>query len=195
MNKGRIEAFSDGFFAIIITITAFDLKAPAAGVWDRSLAEALSAYLLSFTIVAIYWVNHHHLFQACRRVSGSTLWLNLHLLFWLSLVPLGTGWLVSGHFAAEPVEFYGFVLWSASVAYFLLARSLARLHGPRSPLATALGSDVKGRTSTAIYTLALGLGMWLPWLALALVVVVALMWLVPDTRIEARLLKARSGKP
>ncbi len=189
MNKDRVEAFSDGVFAIIVTIMVLELKRPLGVDLDalRPLAPVLFGYLLSFIFVATYWVNHHHMFQVVERVKGATLWQNLHLLFWLSLIPFATAWLTESHFSTIPVVFYGMLLLAASIAYFLLARSLASLHGPQSRLAQALGEDVKGKLSTGIYLVAIPLAFVDPWIAYALYVVVAVIWLVPDSRIEKKL--------
>jgi uncharacterized membrane protein len=189
MNKNRIEAFSDGVFAIILTIMVLELKRPQTGELEslRPLGAVLFSYLLSFIFVATYWVNHHHMFQAISRVEGKTLWHNLHLLFWLTLFPFGTGWLTDSHFATLPVVFYGLLLLAASIAYYFLAHSLAVLHGPKSSLAQALGSDIKGKLSTGIYAVAILLAFINPWIAYSLYIFVALMWLVPDSRIEKKL--------
>ncbi len=189
MNKGRIEAFSDGVFAIIVTIMILDLKHPQGEDLAalRPLWAGLFSYLLSFLLVGIYWVNHHHMFQAVEQVQGKTLWHNLHLLFWLTLIPFGTGWLTEGHFGLFPMLFYGVLLLGAGVAYFFLARSLAHLHGRDSRLAQALGEDVKGKISTGTYVAALPLAFVNPWISYTLYVLVALMWLVPDPRFEKRL--------
>ena len=189
MNKGRIEAFSDGVFAIIITIMVLDLKAPLGGDLAalRPLGILLFSYLLSFIFVATYWVNHHHMFQVVQRIEGKTLWHNLHLLFWLSLIPFATNWLTDSHFGTLPVLFYGVILLAAAIAYYLLAHSLANLHGADSHLAQALGADVKGKVSAALYAAAIPLVLVSPWISYAIYVLVALMWLVPDSRIEKRL--------
>jgi uncharacterized membrane protein len=186
MDKNRIEAFSDGVFAIILTIMVLELKVPQGADLDalRPLSAVLLSYLLSFVFVAIYWVNHHHLFQTVRKVDGRTLWLNLHLLFWLSLLPFATAWLAQSHFASVPVAFYGFLLLAAAVAYTFLTLRLVALHGPEAPLARAVGSDAKGKFSLAVYAIGLGLAFVFPWLAYSLYVLVALIWFVPDTRIE-----------
>jgi uncharacterized membrane protein len=185
MHKGRLEAFSDGVMAIIITIMVLELPVPpgsdlaALGV----AAPKLLIYLLSFVLIAIYWNNHHHMFQAVQRVTGGALWANLHLLFWLSLIPFVTDWM-GEHFAAIPVAAYGVVLISAGSAYFILSRVLLASHGPTSLLARALGRDTKGIASLVIYAVAVGVALVAPWLACALYAVVELLWLVPDRRIE-----------
>jgi uncharacterized membrane protein len=184
-----MEAFSDGVLAIILTIMVLELHLPQGSGWDAlaPLAPLLLSYALSFTFVAIYWVNHHHMFHLVQKVDGWSLWLNLHLLFWLSLTPFGTGWLAESHFATLPVAAYGFILLMAGIAYFFLATHLARLHGPQSELAKALGKDVKGKVSVLIYMAALPVAFYSAWLAYGLYVAVALIWFVPDTRIEKRL--------
>lgn len=189
MVKGRLEAFSDGVIAIIITIMVLELKTPH----ESDLAALLPllptflSYVLSFVYVGIYWNNHHHLFQAVRHVNGATLWANLHLLFWLSLFPFATAWMGENHFAALPVALYGVVLLLAAIAYFALTRTLILCHGQDSTLANALGRDLKGKLSVLIYAVAILLAFAIPWLACALYVLVAVMWLVPDRRIEKTL--------
>jgi len=186
MTRGRLEAFSDGVIAIIITIMVLELRVPHDASW-RSLipiAPVFLSYVLSFVFVGIYWSNHHHLLQVVERVNGGVLWANLHLLFWLSLTPFVTAWMGENKFAAVPVALYGGVLLGAAIAYFILARSLLAIHAPDSPLATALGADFKGKISMAIYLLAIPLAFVRLWLACLLYVLVAVMWLVPDRRIE-----------
>jgi uncharacterized membrane protein len=186
MGKGRLEAFSDGVLAIIITIMVLELKVPH-GADPPALAPLIPvflSYVLSFVYVGIYWSNHHHLFQAVKHVAGRTLWANLHLLFWLSLIPFVTGWMGENHFAAWPVACYGAVLLCAAVAYFILARVLISHHGRDSAIAKALGRDFKGKVSVAFYAAAIPLSFVSPWLACALYVLVAVMWLIPDRRIE-----------
>ena len=186
MTKSRMEAFSDGVIAVIITILVLELRVPhAAGLSSlRPVAPVFLSYVLSFVFLGIYWSNHHHMLQACERVDGRVLWANLHLLFWLSLIPFVTGWIGENHFAATPVALYGVVLLLASIAYLILARSLVSLHGSDSVIAIALGRDFKGKVSTAIYLMAVPLAFFKSWLAFALYVLVAVMWLVPDRRIE-----------
>lgn len=186
MSKGRLEAFSDGVIAIIITIMILGLKVPQGAGFAELLPlfPDLLSYLLSFVFVGIYWNNHHHLLQAVKQVNGRVLWANLHLLFWLSLIPFVTGWMGVNHFAALPVAAYGVVLLCAGIAYFLLSRSLVALHGENSHLATALGSDMKGKTSLAIYAAAIVVASVEPFVSCGLYVCVAVMWLIPDRRIE-----------
>jgi uncharacterized membrane protein len=190
MGKGRLEAFSDGVFAIIITIMVLELKVPhheksVAGMKDlEPLIPVFVSYVLSFVFVAIYWNNHHHLLQACQRVNGGTLWANVHLLFWLSLVPFVTSWMGENSFAPVPVALYGFVLLMAAVAFTVLAHMLVQLHGQESALAAALGSDTKGRMSLVLYASAIPLAFGNRWMALAIYFIVAAIWLIPDRRIE-----------
>lgn len=186
MGKTRLEAFSDGVLAIIITIMVLELKVPHHDDLETllSLWPVASSYVMSFIYVGIYWSNHHHLMHAVHRVDGATLWANLHLLFWLSLVPFVTGWMGENHFAALPLACYGFVLLMAAVAYYILTTVLLRQHGKSSELALALGRDFKGKISIVIYLLAILLTCVARWVSLALYVTVAIMWLVPDRRIE-----------
>jgi uncharacterized membrane protein len=192
MSKGRMEAFSDGVIAIIITIMVLELKAPH-GTDLESLSPLLPiflSYLLSFVFVGIYWNNHHHMLQAVRHVNGNILWANLHLLFWLSLIPFTTAWMGENHFAELPVAMYGIILLCAAIAYFILARLLLAHHGKDSTLARALGQDVKGKISPVFYLAAIPLAFVRPWMAWSLYVVVAIMWLIPDRRIEKVIVKA-----
>ena len=189
MSKGRLEAFSDGVIAIIITIMVLEFRVPHGddlAVLSPLFPKVLS-YVLSFVFLGIYWNNHHHLFQAVKHVDGRVLWANLHLLFWLSLVPFVTGWMGENHFAALPVALYGVAMLFAGFAFFLLSRVLIALHGTDSVLATALGRDVKGWSSLVIYALAIPLSFLNPWIAFAFYIIVAVMWLIPDPRIERRL--------
>jgi len=185
MSKGRIEAFSDGVIAILITIMVLELKAPTgAGLGAlRPLVPDLLSYLLSFVMLGIYWNNHHHLLQVVDAVDGRVLWANLHLLFWLSLIPFVTRWMGENHFATLPVAVYGAVLLLAAIAYFILTRVLLTLHTTDSVLATALGRDSKGKISLVVYLAAVPLSFVDPRLALALYVLVAVIWLVPYRRI------------
>ncbi len=189
MSKGRLEAFSDGVLAIIITIMVLELKVPHGADLGAlaPLVPVFLSYVLSFIYVGIYWSNHHHLLHAVRRVNGRVLWANLHLLFWLSLIPFVTGWMGENHFAAWPVALYGVVLLSAAVAYFILTRVLISHHGEDSALARALGKDFKGKVSVVIYAAAIPLSFVSPWLACGLYVTVAAIWLIPDRRIEQAL--------
>jgi uncharacterized membrane protein len=184
-----MEAFSDGVIAIIITIMVLELKAPhGAGLQNLlPVVPAFLSYVLSFVILGIYWSNHHHLLQAVRHVNGRILWANLHLLFWLSLTPFVTAWMGENPFAAVPVALYGVVLLCAAVAYYVLTRALIAHHPTDSTLATAMGSDVKGRASVALYVFAVAAAFPAPRLACAVYVAVAIMWLVPDRRIEKAL--------
>jgi uncharacterized membrane protein len=186
MSKGRMEAFSDGVLAIIITIMVLGLAVPHTADLAALLpvAPIFLSYVLSFVFLGIYWNNHHHLLQAIEHVDGRVLWANLHLLFWLSLIPFVTGWMGENHFAAWPVALYGCVLLLAAVAYFILSRALIALHGRESVLATAVGRDFKGKISVVIYAVAIPLALVNSWLALALYVLVAVLWLIPDPRIE-----------
>ena len=186
MNKGRLEAFSDGVIAIIITIMVLELKIPHGEsiATLAPLAPAFMSYVLSFIYVGIYWNNHHHMLHACTRVTGGVLWANLHLLFWLSLLPFATGWMGENHFAAAPSALYGCVLLAAALAYWILQRTIIAAQGAESPLKAAIGSDWKGKLSPALYALAIASTVVWPWVAQALYVAVALIWLVPDRRIE-----------
>ena len=186
MEKARVEAFSDGVFAIIITIMVLELKVPHGEHIDALLPlwPVFLSYVLSFVYVGIYWNNHHHLFQASGKVSGAVLWANLHLLFWLSLFPFDTGWLGENHFAALPAAVYGVVLLMAALAYWLLQKALIAADGGDSRLKHALGHDWKGRLSPVFYLAGIAASFWQEGLALALYVGVALLWLVPVRRIE-----------
>jgi uncharacterized membrane protein len=189
MSKGRMEAFSDGVLAILITIMVLNLTVPQ-GADLAALLPVLPiflSYVLSFVFLGIYWSNHHHLLQAITHVDGRVLWANLHLLFWLSLIPFTTAWMGENQFAAWPVALYGVVLLLAAVAYFILVRALISLHGQGSTLATAIGRDFKGKVSVAIYAVAILLALVNSWLAFGLYVVVAVIWLIPDRRIEKTL--------
>lgn len=187
MGKGRIEAFSDGVIAIIITIMVLELKVPHGVQLDslQPLLPVFLCYTLSFIFIGIYWNNHHHLFQVVQKVNGAALWANLHLLFWLSLVPFVTGWMGENAFAPMTVALYGVDMLMAGFAYFILCRVLIAHHGNDSPLALALGKDYKGMASTVMYVVAIPLAFVSAWISVALFVAVAAMWLVPDRRIEA----------
>ena len=186
MGKGRLEAFSDGVIAIIITIMVLELKVPHDTGLDAlwPLAPVLGSYALSFVFVGIYWNNHHHLLQAARSIDGRILWANLHLLFWLSLIPFCSGWMGENHFAQVPVALYGLVLLMCGVAYYLLSRALIALHGRDSTLAVAIGGDRKGIVSLVLYVAAIILAFFSTAAALAIYVLVAAIWLIPDRRIE-----------
>jgi uncharacterized membrane protein len=186
MHKNRLEAFSDGVLAIIITIMVLEMKVPHGTDLNvlRPLVPVFLSYVMSFVYLGIYWNNHHHLMHATLRISGGALWANLHLLFWLSLVPFVTGWMGENEFAATPVALYGVVLLMAAVAYFILTVALVRSNGKDSPVARAVGADFKGKVSVVIYCVAIALSFALPLAACALYVAVAAMWLVPDRRME-----------
>lgn len=189
MTKNRMEAFSDGVIAIIITIMVLELRAPHESSPNAliPLIPVLLSYVLSFVFLGIYWSNHHHLLHAVEHVNGGVLWANLHLLFWLSLVPFVTAWMGENYFAPWCAAFYGIVLLFASIAYFILTRALISVHGRDSILARAVGRDYKGQISTVIYLVAIPLALVKSWLACALYITVAIMWLVPDRRIERTL--------
>jgi uncharacterized membrane protein len=186
MTPRRVEAFSDGVVAIIITIMVLELRVPHSPEWTalRPVFPVFLGYVLSFVYLGIYWNNHHHLFHVTRRVTGGILWANLHLLFWLSLVPFFTGWMGENHFAAVPTAAYGVVLLAAAIAYLLLQRMILRSEGPGSLLAEAVGRDWKGKLSPLIYVVAILSTLVHPWIAGALYAAVAVTWLVPDRRIE-----------
>jgi len=186
MSKARLEAFSDGVFAILITILVLELKIPH-GDDARTLAPLFPiflTYVLSFVYLGIYWCNHHHLLHAATRVSGGILWANLHLLFWLSLIPFVTAWMGENHFTSAPAALYGGVLFMAAIAYMLLQRAIVAKHGRDSVLARAVGADLKGKLSSVLYLVAIFVSFANVWIANGLYVLVALMWLVPDRRIE-----------
>lgn len=186
MNKNRLEAFSDGVLAIILTIMVLELKVPHGTSLQAliPIIPTFMSYVLSFIYVGIYWNNHHHMMQIVKTVNGKVLWANLHLLFWLSLFPFATAWMGENHYETWPVAIYGVVLLMASVAFFILIRTLTQLHGPDSAVARAYGADVKGKRSTAIYICAIGCSFINPWIGIACYVIVAIMWFIPDTRVE-----------
>ena len=190
MSKGRLEAFSDGVLAIILTIMVLELKTPADGTLAalRPLLPKFLSYILSFVFLGIYWNNHHHLWQAAKGVNGAILWANMHLLFWLSLIPFTTGWM-GEHFSTIPVALYGVVLWCSGLAYYIMVRTMLTHHGRDSILAAAIGNKTKEMTSLYIYTAAILLAFVAAWIAAVLYVVVAVIWLIPDSRIEAKLIK------
>jgi uncharacterized membrane protein len=195
VTKSRLEAFSDGVIAILITIMVLELGIPhgtdlaALG----PLVPVLVAYVLSFAFLGIYWVNHHHLMQAAHHVDGRILWANLHLLFWLSLVPFGTAWIGENNFAPVPMAAYGVILLMSAMAYFLLVRALIRREGPDSVIATAIGRDTKGVVSPLLYVVAIPVALIAPWVSFVIYVVVALIWVVPDMRIERRMPDPHEG--
>ena len=191
MGKNRLEAFSDGVLAIIITIMVLELKVPHEASLDalKPLLPVFLSYVLSFIYLGIYWNNHHHMFHATRHVTGGILWANLHLLFWLSLFPFTTGWMGENHLAPMPTAIYGFVLLMAAIAYFILQRAIIAQQGPGYLLAAAIGKDWKGKLSPVLYLAAVPLAFVNPWVSDGLFIFVALMWLVPDRRIERVLAK------
>jgi len=189
VGKGRLEAFSDGVIAIIITIMVLEMKVPHGSDFAalKPLLPVFLSYVLSFVYVGIYWNNHHHMLHAVNKVNGSILWANLHLLFWLSLLPFATGWLGENHFTAMPTALYGVVLLMAAIAYWILQQRLIAEQGNESLLARATGLDLKGKLSPLLYLAAIALSFVAPWMAHLIYVVAALIWLVPDRRIEKRL--------
>ena len=191
MGKQRLEAFTDGVIAIIITIMVLELKVPhGESLMDlRALIPVFISYILSFVFIAIYWNNHHHMFQAVRLVNGRVLWANAHLLFWLSLIPFTTGWVGEHAMAESPVVLYGINLLFCAIAYTILIKSLVAHHGRDSTLALAIGSDLKGYISLALYILGLGVAFWLPLAAYLIYSIVAVIWLLPDRRIERAIAK------
>jgi uncharacterized membrane protein len=189
MTKGRLEAFSDGVIAIIITIMVLEMKVPHGGTLKDlgPLLPVFLSYVLSFLYVGIYWNNHHHMLQASTAVTGAVLWANLHLLFWLSLFPFTTGWMGENHFTAVPSALYGIVLLMAAIAYYLLQQAIIRAHGVDSILKKAIGRDWKGKLSPVLYIVAIVTTLRFSWMAQAIFVIAALIWLIPDRRIEKRL--------
>ena len=189
MKKGRIEAFSDGVIAILITIMVLELKIPHGTDLEslRSILPVFLTYVLSFIYLAIYWNNHHHMLQATDQINGRVLWANMHLLFWLSLIPFVTGWMGENHFAPTPSAVYGVVLLAAAIAYYILQSTIIAQQGANSKLRAAIGRDLKGKLSPLIYLAAIALAFVHEGIAQALYVFAALIWLVPDRRIEARL--------
>lgn len=188
MSKGRLEAFSDGVIAVIITIMVLDLKAPQAGTLSAllPLLPRFLSYMLSFIFLGIYWTNHHHLWQAAKGVNGRVLWANMHLLFWLSLIPFATSWM-GEHFSTIPVALYGLVLWMSALAYYIMVLTLLAHHDKDSLLASAIGNKKKEMLSLYIYTAAIPLAFVAAWISALLYIVVAILWLVPDRRIETEL--------
>jgi uncharacterized membrane protein len=195
MGKGRLEAFSDAVFAIIITIMVLELRAPHQADFAalRPLLPVLLSYVLSFVYLGIYWNNHHHMLHCTSRVTGTILWANLYLLFWLSLIPFVTAWMGENHLGSAPTALYGVVLLMAAIAYLILQRQILRSEGPRSLLAVALGSDRKGKISLLFYLLAIAAAFLHPWISVLLYLLGALMWLIPDRRIERVLTGAAPG--
>jgi len=189
MNKARLEAFTDGVMAVLITIMVLELKVPHGTSWEalRPLFPVLLTYVLSFIYLGIYWNNHHHMLHATGKVSGGVLWANHHLLFWLSLVPFATGWMGENHAAPLATAAYGVVLVCAAVAFTILQKAIIKHQGPESKLAAAVGKDFKGKVSIACYLAGIGASFVEPWIAIALYAAVACIWFVPDKRIEARL--------
>ena len=190
MGKSRIEAFSDGVIAIIITIMVLELKVPHGASFDDLLAlvPVFISYVLSFIYVGIYWNNHHHLFQVVHEISGAVLWANLHLLFWLSLIPFASGWMGENHFATAPVAIYGAILFMCAISYTILVHMLTRHQQDNPALAEAIGSDRKGWLSLALYLLGIGMAFVHPWLGFGVYFAVAAIWFLPDRRIENRLM-------
>jgi uncharacterized membrane protein len=189
VTKSRLEAFSDGVFAVIITIMVLNMKVPEQTTFAalRAVVPVFLSYVLSFVYVGIYWNNHHHLLHASERVTGEILWANLHLLFWLSLAPFATAWMGEDFNAPAPVALYGVVLLFAGIAYFILTKRLIYCHGKDSQLAVSIGSDRKGVISVTVYAVAIPLALLRPWIACCCYVLVAVMWLLPDRRIEKHL--------
>jgi uncharacterized membrane protein len=186
MNRTRLEAFSDGVLAIIITIMVLEIKVPHGNDFAalKPLIPVVMSYVLSFIYVGIYWNNHHHLMHTVKNVTGGILWANLHLLFWLSLVPFTTGWIGENHFAPIPMALYGFVLLMAAIAFFMLQTIIVKSQGEHSILARAIGSDLKGKMSLVLYLTAIGSNFLSPWVSGSLYILVAFLWLIPDQRIE-----------
>jgi len=186
MNRTRLEAFSDGVLAIIITIMVLEIKVPHGNDFEvlKPLIPVVISYVLSFIYIGIYWNNHHHMMHTVKRVTGGILWANLHLLFWLSLVPFTTGWIGENHFDPIPMAMYGIVLLMAAIAYFILQATIIRAQGEHSLLARAVGNDIKGKMSPIIYLLAIASNFVSQWISGALYILVALIWLIPDKRIE-----------
>lgn len=191
MDKNRLEAFSDGVIAIIITIMVLEMKVPHGDAFEAlsPLIPVFFSYVLSFVYLGIYWNNHHHMLKTCRKVTGPMLWANIHLLFWLSLIPFATGWMGENHFAKAPCVVYGVILLLAAIAYWILQAKIIASQGGSSILKEAVGSDWKGKLSPALYVVAIVTAFWTQWISVALYVIVALMWLIPDRRIERVLLE------
>ncbi|HKK12357.1 MAG TPA: TMEM175 family protein [Flavobacteriaceae bacterium] len=193
MTKNRLEAFTDGVLAIIITIMVLELKVPHGGSFDdlKPLLPIFVSYILSFIYLAIYWNNHHHMMQTVEHVTGKILWANMHLLFWLSMVPFVTGWMGENHFTDATMFLYGVVLLGAAIAYYILQSLIIASHGKDSILAKALGRDLKGKISPVLYVLGIVSAFWYVWISGALFILVAIIWLIPDSRIERALRNQR----
>ena len=196
MQKDRLNAFSDGVIAIIITIMVLELKVPHEADWAalQKLLPVFLSYVLSFIYVAIYWNNHHHTMHACERVSARILWANMNLLFWLSLLPFVTGWMGENHFATLPTALYGFALFMPAIAFYLLQRAIIHHHGGDGVLARALGNNIKAKVSPVLYLTAVGFAFVAPWISQVIYVAVALMWVIPDRNIEKAVIGAEAGK-
>ena len=196
MHKGRLEAFSDGVLAIVITIMVLEIKVPHGDDLNdlTPLIPVFISYVLSFIYLGIYWNNHHHMMQTVTSITGDILWANLHLLFWLSLIPFVTGWMGENSFAPMPMALYGFILLMAALAYFILQKRIIAAHGTNSLLSNALGTDIKGKISPVLYVVAIASTYVSEWIAAGIYVLVALMWLIPDKRIESALINAERDK-
>jgi uncharacterized membrane protein len=192
MDKNRLEAFSDGVLAIVITILVLEIKVPHGSEWKDllPLVPVFGAYVLSFIYLGIYWNNHHHMLQTIKKSTGGILWANLHLLFWLSMIPFVTGWVGENHIEKAPIALYGIVLFMAANAYFVLQKVIIRVQGEGSVLAKAVGRDFKGKISTILYLLSIIVAFYVPWVSVLIYVLVAALWLVPDKRIERVLLNS-----
>jgi len=195
MNKGRLEAFSDGVLAIVITIMVLEIKVPQGDTFSdlKPLIPVILSYVLSFIYLGIYWNNHHHMMHTVKRVTGDILWANLHLLFWLSLVPFVTGWIGENNFGAIPMSLYGFILLMAALAYYILQKRIIANNGADSILAKAIGNDLKGKISPILYTLAIGSNLFSQWISGAIYILVAFIWLIPDKRIERMINNPRNN--
>ena len=193
MYKGRLEAFSDGVLAIVITIMVLEIKVPHGDDWNslKPLLPVIISYILSFIYLGIYWNNHHHMLQTVKQVTGGILWANLHLLFWLSLIPFVTGWMGENNFAPTPMALYGIILLMAAIAYYILQRRILAVHGTDSLLSIALGDDLKGKISPVLYVIAILSTYFSQWIAAGIYVLVAFMWLIPDRRIENAIVKEK----
>ncbi|MES2005386.1 MAG: TMEM175 family protein [Bacteroidota bacterium] len=190
MGKGRLEAFSDGVMAIIITIMVLEMKVPVHGNdWAalKPLYPVFMSYVLSFIYIAIYWNNHHHMMHAAHKINGKVMWANNHLLFWLSLMPFTSGWMGENHFAALPTALFGVILFMAGVAYYILEQTLLKIHGKESTLAKAVGNDPKGIISVVLYAIAIVVSFTQTWISLSIYTIVAIIWLIPDKRIENKI--------